>query len=367
MISSRLPLSALLACVSTVACAAGFTMKDDIAGRECASLLAARDGSIQWVVPSSDERALDRWCAAVGEPVIRQSRTRSAKSPRGNDSIRIVSWNVSLGGGEVVPLLEELGVSCTGTDRDQRDVVLLAQEAVRRSDALPWMNGNVRHQRRLDGHPVRSPQMDILDAADRCDLHLVYVPGSRNGGEQDGPPEDVGNAILSTLPLSDPFAVEMPKEASRRVAAGATIRGHGGEGIRVVSVHFNTWPGPWKLLRTGNSSRVRQALALIEALEVVARGSEHQIPIVAGGDLNTWSVSEGALKQLRAYFSSSPEWHGQPTRKSFPTDHLLLRLPSGGASLSADLALVDYGRLDETFNSDHHPVTAWMTWTAVYD
>lgn len=366
MVCSRLPLTALLAVVSTVGCAAGVVMTDDVVGRECASVRDSQGAAMRWVVPSNDAPALERWCAAVGAPVVRRATTRRATYLGVDDSIRIVAWNVSLGGGQIVTLLEQLGVSCGVNDRDRGAVVLLAQEAVRRSGALPSMDGDVAHQRRLGWSAEQESSRDIVDVADRCDLHLVYVPGSRNGGVGDGPPEDVGNAILSTLPLLDPFAVELPKEASRRVAVGATIRGSGG-GIRVVSVHFNTWPGPWRLLRTGNSSRVRQAVALIDALKVVARGSANEVPVVVGGDLNTWSVPEGALKQLLAYFPASPAWHGEPTRGAFPTDHLLLRLPSRGANGSAAFHLVDYGRLEETFNSDHHPVTAWMTRGAVDD
>ena len=232
------------------------------------------------------------------------------------------------------------------------------QEAVRRSEWLPPMHGDVAHQRRLGTDSEPTPSPDIVAVADRCDLHLVYVPGARNGGADDGPPEDVGNAILSTRPLSDPFAVEMPKEASRRVAVGAPIRGNDREEIRVVSVHFNTWPLPWKLLHSGNSSRVRQALALIDALEIVAHGSEERIPVVAGGDLNSWSVEDGALQHLRAYFSASPAWHGEPTRGAFPTDHLLLRVPGERSRASSSFQLLDYDRLDESYNSDHNPVTA---------
>ena len=45
----------------------------------------------------------------------------------------------------------------------------------------------------------------------------------RNGNTSENPASDRGSAILSTLPLSEPIAVELPGERQRRVAIIATI------------------------------------------------------------------------------------------------------------------------------------------------
>lgn len=354
----RTQFGALIACASVAGCAAGFEMTSDIEGRECASIVASNNESLRWVIPLREGKILEPWCGAVGAPVFRRSHTRTQARFSRDDSITVAAWNVSVGGADIVAFLEGMGVSCGDGALAGQHIVLLAQEAMRSSNALPALTGGMKHQRRVSEQPKEAPRRDIVEVAEFCDLHLVYVPSSRNGGDDGGTPEDLGSAILSTLPLSEPFAVEMPKEASRRVAVGATIRGDGDDEILLVSVHFNTFPGPWKLLRTGNSSRVRQALALIEALEVVNQDSLDAVPIIAGGDLNTWSVHEGAMKQLRSYFAASPEWHGKPTRGSFPTDHLLLYLPNGKGRFSAPVALEDYNRVDDTYNSDHNPIVA---------
>ena len=81
-------------------------------------------------------------------------------------------------------------------------------------------------QPRVTGHE----RIDIVEAAGRLGLSLVYVPSMRNGSDTD---EDRGNAILSTEPLSDVAAVELPFERQRRVAidAAVSVTGQGLAGI----------------------------------------------------------------------------------------------------------------------------------------
>ena len=84
--------------------------------------------------------------------------------------------------------------------------------------------------------------------------------------------EDRGNAILSTEPLTDVRAIELPFGKQRRVAVTALIASRGDRPpIRVVSTHFDT-----------NGDRVAQATALSERLMLFT-----DAPLLVGGDLNS--------------------------------------------------------------------------------
>ena len=73
----------------------------------------------------------------------------------------------------------------------------------------------------------------------------VYVPSMRNGGLTSK--QDRGNAILSSLPLDELSAIELPFERQRRVAIAATVAGHTRAGtpwsLRVASVHLDNLGG----------------------------------------------------------------------------------------------------------------------------
>ena len=80
--------------------------------------------------------------------------------------------------------------------------------------------------------------------------------------------EDRGTAILSTMPLADLQAIELPFERQRRVALAATVGGATPSGdvwhLRLAAVHMDT---SLALTRGGPVvARRRQAEALVEAL-----------------------------------------------------------------------------------------------------
>jgi endonuclease/exonuclease/phosphatase family metal-dependent hydrolase len=274
--------------------------------------------------------------------------------------VAVVAWNVSAAGGDVLDFLETaMGLRCGNPPTSPIHAVFLFQEALRRDWSVPPAADGYELQPTVSERKRDRERLDIVTIAQRCGLSFVYVPSARNGTEEyeDGR-EDLGNAIVSTLPLRDPFAIELPQEATRRVATGVTAQLPSGHALRVVSVHFNTFPAPWKLLRTGNSSRVRQALALGEGLVIVeGQPSAEPLPTIAGGDLNTWSTQEGAFHQMLRLFPESPEWPGEPTRGSYPTDHLFFRNASVGDSLATPRS---YRRLPNDYDSDHHPIIAWL-------
>lgn len=343
-------------------CALPPTMTADLRGRECAAY-ADELGDEIWAVPfrDGDRHELDAWCRAVGPAVYRPSPGISGPNLAAGDSVAVIVWNVGVGSGDVVEFLRsEIGAQCGPSPTSEMHAVLLLQEVLRRDESVPGFPEGSERQPTVRERASDRERIDLITIADRCRLALFYVPSSRNGDKEyaDGR-EDLGNAILSTLPLQDPFAIELPHEASRRVAAGAAVQLPSVGPIRFVSVHFNTFPGPWKLLRTGNSSRVRQALAFGEGL-VVVEGQLGTLaaPVVAGGDLNTWSTQEGAFRQMLRLFPESPAWHGEPTRGSFPTDHLFFRTGSAADSVTKPNS---YRRITNDYNSDHYPVIAWLS------
>ena len=339
---------------------------------------------LTWLGPTEagDVATLDKWCKTVGPPVIHSTPHPSFGAWQAGDSVAVIAWNVNAGSGQLLAFFErELHLECAtltpATRTPFSHFVLLAQEAFRRSAAVPSLSPRSTIPPRTSERPRLGPRIDIVETARQCGLALVYVPSMRNGNnEYDGEREDWGNAILSTLPLSDFIAIELPFEASRRVAVGATIHAPDGDSLRAVSVHLSTFPGPWRVLRTGNSARVRQAQGLVDALRAIERlrsgnvgracdtscasnrSAELSIATIAGGDLNTWSSGETALKHLWEHFPDSPR-DDQPTRGPFPTDHIVFRMRAGNTT-GLHVLSGSYRRVDESYNSDHHPRILWV-------
>jgi endonuclease/exonuclease/phosphatase family metal-dependent hydrolase len=308
----------------------------------------------------ADRRQLDSWCRAVGPIVFVSDAAIEVADAGPADPVVLAVWNVSLGAGNIWAFLErEIDLRCGPQPRVETHALLLLQEAFRQDESVPPDQPGAKSQHTLREHDPIGERVDIERVASECGLSLLYIPSARNGDRVTGDErEDLGNAILSTLPLRDPFAMELPREASRRVATGVVVDFHDGGKLRALSLHLDTFPGPWNLLRTGNSSRVRQALALAEALTLLeGQPGAEQIATVAGGDMNTWSTQEGAFRQLMAAFPDSPEWHGEATRGSFPRDNLFFRKASTPDGFSTPSA---YHPVALNYNSDHRPVIAWM-------
>jgi endonuclease/exonuclease/phosphatase family metal-dependent hydrolase len=204
---------------------------------------------------------------------------------------------------------------------------------------------------RIAPSPPSGVRRDIVETAERHGLSLFYAPSMRNGG--DGPPEDRGNAILSSLPLSDLAAIELPFEHQRRVAVAAGIRVVAADGLEttlhVVSAHLDV-QASWRRGRFLWFGRVRQARALLSAIETLPD------PKVLGGDFNSWLGDvEPDVREARSRFPQTPAAGAHVT---FPVigafglhlDHLFFKLPAGWtASVS---------RIDDRWGSDHHPLVA---------
>ena len=343
--------------VAVAACTRPLAIGDTTAKPVCREAVALSDRHplpITWLGPTGDrDRArLADWCAMVGpvlyEPQPRRSTTRPV------DHVAIVSWNTHVGGGDLDRLLDALqrGELTRGEPFDA--VVLLLQEMYRHGEGVP--------ERATIRSAIPSRIVDVFHAAHTRDvrrvarergLSVLYTPSMRNGAAPDDP-EDRGNAILSTLALSDPAAIELPLERQRRVVAVATVGGQTTAGmpwrLRVANVHLDT---ALALLHGGPlAARRRQADALIAAL---TRDASFAGPTVLAGDFNAWlGEREPAVRQLRAAFPDAPPggrgatWIG-PLGIHATLDYVFVRGSVGSIQVQ---------RLSSRFGSDHFPLLA---------
>jgi endonuclease/exonuclease/phosphatase family metal-dependent hydrolase len=316
-------------------------------GSHCMNAVSAAGtpAEVAWLTPARPDgrRGLEAWCAAVGPAVL----DRAAANPSvSSDTLVVVSWNVHVGGGDLVRLVHDLRSGDLTGGRPADTFVLLLQEGYRAGTEVPASEPGARSARRILETPPSGDRVDIVQTARRLGLHLFYAPSMRNG-EAD---EDRGNAILSTLPLDSATAIELPLEMQRRVAVASTVRGVTRAGrpwsFRVASVHL-AHRSPWS--RIGDSfgaGRARQARVVASEL---AEGA-----VVVGADLNTWSTSslEEAPRLLRASFPDAPA-EREPTftvggflpRK---LDYLMFRVPHARVE--------SVRRVDDRYGSDHYPL-----------
>jgi endonuclease/exonuclease/phosphatase family metal-dependent hydrolase len=298
--------------------------------------------SVSWLPnpETHNTRDVARWAAAVGPPLLIQ-RTMPATAPPA-ESIIVVTWNVHGQHGRIADFIGQLKTGAlTGTPVS--DFVLLIQEAVRiRRLPPPEFEPGMKKAPKIDDADPLLP--DIAETADAMNLTLLYVPSMRNGEAR----EDRGNAILSTLPLVEAYAFELPLRRQRRVGIAATVTVRDGEALRplrLVNVHFDTSEGPSRLYVLGNP-RPEQARATLRYIDMMAT----RTPLaVLGGDMNTFLPFEDAANNTRRDWSRN---QGSENREStFATgrlDHLFFRL--------TDPLCGHTRRAPAKFGSDHHPV-----------
>ena len=275
---------------------------------------------LAWFRPAGrrDQELASAWCETVGGAVVTPVPSGGFLVPSPEDTVAVVTWNIHMGGGDLLSLLNiEFHLSCGGTGPPGGETVvpfvLLLQEVYRRSNQLPIVSASELIPWTIDPDERPSEQLDIVELADRCGLSLFYVPSARNGPDTGARPrEGKSNAILSTLPLSTPVAIDLPFEAGRKVAVAADIRIRGWPAIRVVSVHLDVAASIVRTLLTGNQIRGRQASGLIEALDllgpvntkgrfVVCWGYEnHRVPISSDRGLLSASARQCEHLQSRS-------------------------------------------------------------------
>jgi endonuclease/exonuclease/phosphatase family metal-dependent hydrolase len=302
-----------------------------------------------------DERArLERWRRNVGAPVALDLTTeRASGNDPGARSLVVLSWNVWIGRGRLLDLVSRIrsgDFAAQGAEPDA-PLVVLAQEVYRSDPTIP-LDSTGRAGRMLVAQ--LGQQEDIVETTRALGMNLRYAPSMRNGAMQ----SDRGNAILSTLPLEDAEALELPLVLQRRVAVSARVR-VGGLSLRVVSAHLDP-RGPPGHRWLGAAGRALQAQHLLSSLR--------DDTVILGADLNLGRGRyERAWRVLRdAGFSfgippSSPPWrHTFHALPRLVLDYLLVRDPSRAVERA------QVHRLDEhprdrgplVFGSDHHPLLA---------
>lgn len=192
---------------------------------------------------------------------------------------------------------------------------------------------------------------EIDDVARQLGFFLYYVPSMRNGvlGQH---AEDRGNAVLSSLPLSDFSAIELPFERQRRVAVAARVSGETPAGerwsLRVASVHLDNLVSLRRGWIATEFGRARQARGLRAALA----GDE---PTVVAGDFNTWfGFSDQVYMETARAF---PQTRVTDARRTFRG---LLRLDHVFYRVHPDWK-VDVKRAESSFGSDHYPLVTTIT------
>lgn len=300
---------------------------------------------IRWVEPAdaAARRELSRWCGTVGPAVIRSAPARTPAPPA--NRFVVVSWNVNVGGGAVRVVIDRLRNGSFTDGRPVTQFALLLQEEYRAGNAVPPSVPR--------GFPTPSRIAPIVKGLQREDvetvandegLALFYVPSMRNGGVV-RPIEDRGNAILSTLPLGDLTAIELPVEHQRRVVVAATVHS-GSWTLRLVDVHLDTalalaHGGPF-------AARRRQAQTIVSAVSSTT-------PTLIAGDLNTWRGNgEGAVAVFQNAFPqvaqrATTTWMGFGFRADL--DHVFAR----------GVGSIDVRRLSDRFGSDHFPLLATIS------
>ena len=229
---------------------------------------------LSWLGPSDphERESTAVRCQTVGSPLARPAPGAPFPAPEPNDSLAVFSWNIDVGAGDLLSFLEEevdLSSRGTGSTPSARlpNFVVLVQEAFREVADLPPANDPhlTPRKRRHDPRPGGDP--DIAAVADSCGLAFLYGPSGRNGVDEPG--EKLfhkGNAILSSLPLSDFLAVVHPFETERKVAVGATVSLPRSGSLRLMNVHLEVTSSFYRTLLTGNQTRLRKVDGLIEAL-----------------------------------------------------------------------------------------------------
>ena len=307
----------------------------------------ARDNSLEWRASEpTDAAELARWCRAVGTPVF-LSNAASAAEPPALDELVVLSWNAHLAEGDLPELIDTLRSGSLTGGRPVTRFVLLVQELYRRGDRVPAFDTRDRTAFAIVARDLEAA--DVEDYATSLGLSILYVPSMRNGAELR---EDRGNAIVSTEPLVDPLAVELPLARQRRVTVGAAIRVRANGGVQrleVLNAHLEPLSSPHTLWVFKNP-RPRQVRALLDVLESPRYTSPQVAGIVLGGDFNTVQGGdrEEGYRHARAWSTSLAGEDRRRTHMMGRLDYLFFRLGAGWTAESH--------RLDERFGSDHYPV-----------
>jgi endonuclease/exonuclease/phosphatase (EEP) superfamily protein YafD len=311
---------------------------------------AARESAsaIEWhISDQTDSRELSRWCRAVGAPVFVAQPASTPNVPPALDDFVVMSWNAHLAEGELDELIAKLRSGALTNGRPVAHFALLIQELYRNGDAVPAFDARDRSAFAIK--PSAPDTLDIDDHALRLGLSILYVPSMRNGAELR---EDRGNAIISTEPLLDPFALELPLARQRRVALGAAVTiqtADGPQPLQLVDAHLEPLSSP-KTLWVFKNPRGRQVQAILDLLATPRFTDPSVAGVVLGGDFNTVrsGAGESAYRLARAWSAGMDREDHRDTHLMGRLDYLFFKVGNGWSASTR--------RLDERFGSDHYPV-----------
>ena len=253
--------------------------------------------------------------------------------------------------GELVSRIRDGEFKAHGAD-PALPLIVLVQEAFRSDHTVPAVVRGGQSGRVLVAG--LGPQEDVVETARALGLSLRYAPSMRNSLDR----SDRGNAILSSLPLEQAQAIELPLVLQRRVAVSARVS-LAGAGIRVVSAHLDP-RGPPGHRWLGVSGRALQTRHLLSTVT--------DDTVLLGADLN---LGRGRYEQAWRLLGEAGFTFGVPA--ALPrwrhTYHALPRLVLDYVLIRDRLGTVRQGRihrLDEhprdrgprVFGSDHHPLLA---------
>ena len=347
-------LAAFIAALATLGTAAAVSQSVDDDPPPAAAPCEARTARVgnvpfHWFsAPQEDEHELESWCRGVGTPIVTPTPAAASDTIPALEDLVLISWNSHLADGLLTRLVEDLRRGELTHGRPVRHFVLLLQELYRRGSDVPDFGPHARSAYAIVPRDPNTP--DAREYAERLGLAMAYVPSMRNGAQMK---EDRGNAIVSSEPLHDIFAVELPFERQRRVALGAAIAvrtDRGDERLQVIDTHLEPLASPANLWILRNPRR-RQVSALLDLLQQ-PRFQNDTVGTVIGGDFNTVQGGdrEEAYRRIRAWSHSLAQEDDRATHLLGRLDYVFARLSSGWQ--------ISTTRVGKKYGSDHHPVLA---------
>jgi endonuclease/exonuclease/phosphatase family metal-dependent hydrolase len=267
------------------------------------------------------------------------------------DEVVFVSWNVHVGHAEIERFIRDLRSGRLSDGRPPRHLVLMLQEAIRTGEVPDAIPETATTAGRIG--PADADAVGIGRVADQLGLSVFYVPSMRDGASSPRySAADRGNAILSTLPLAEPTAIELPGDGQRRVALTTRLPVNVGGASATLSIgaaHLSTRASARSLWFLGGPQlRRAQAQSLVAALPSDG-------PMILGADLNSWmgGPREPAARDLMRAFPATPEGPRQPTASAgLVLDYMFFRPPSGWRPRLL--------RAPERYGSDHYPLVGWL-------
>jgi endonuclease/exonuclease/phosphatase family metal-dependent hydrolase len=308
---------------------------------------SCRVDTIQWFAPedAGNRARLDSWCSGVGAPAVHRQALDDGSGGVTLLDVTFVSWNVHVGNGNLGAFVDDLRAGVLTGGRPVHHFVLMLQEAVR-TEGVPAFGSGASGAARIKANARAA--IDIVEECRTLGLSLVYVPSMRNGNSADEDAADRGSAILSTLPLVNPTAIELPGERQRRVVVMAQLASvfDSGSAVSVGVIHLDALGALSRLWLFGTTWMRELQMQSIKGL--LPEGT-----LVLGADLNTWhGTSEPVVRSLERLFADTPVTLKRQGLGLRVLDYMFFR---AGTNRTAR-----YQQVAESYGSDHRPLIGWI-------